>query len=163
MHSYSCLFGTFLADSECEKMHTKLPQTTCSLWSYLLCDEIMPEMLNPKYEGKETSTGIDKGKPKTKKKRKKKKRSKKNLGTEGRQEKSGGEKEGAGNAESQKEGNGEGGNVQKDNEAGKGKEKGDKEKGAEKKTSPSAILWPNPKQVQLWMKVHFPFFEFPKL
>ena len=28
--------------------------------------------------------------------------------------------------------------------------------------TPTTILQPNPKQVQLWMQVHFPFFEFPK-
>ncbi|XP_043271665.1 myotubularin-related protein 9 [Venturia canescens] len=48
--SYSSDYGTFLGDSEAERLQLKLPERTYSLWSYINQPEILENLLNPLYE-----------------------------------------------------------------------------------------------------------------
>ena len=49
-HSYFSQFGTFLCDSEKERMEAKVQKKTTSLWSYLNRPEILTTLLNPMYD-----------------------------------------------------------------------------------------------------------------
>jgi hypothetical protein len=48
-HLYSCRFGTFLCDTEKQRVHQRLKEKTVSLWSYTNCDQNRREFLNPFY------------------------------------------------------------------------------------------------------------------
>jgi len=47
-HLYSCQYGTFLFDSEKERVDAKAKQRTRSVWDYFLCRR--QEFMNPKYD-----------------------------------------------------------------------------------------------------------------
>lgn len=49
-HSYFSQYGTFLADSECERMELMAFNKTTSLWSHLNRPDVMTSLLNPAYE-----------------------------------------------------------------------------------------------------------------
>lgn len=55
-HSYSCLFGTFLCDSEFERASATLSKRTFSLWSYLLCDDLITLWHNVRYDPQHEAT-----------------------------------------------------------------------------------------------------------
>ncbi|XP_046393459.1 myotubularin-related protein 9 [Ischnura elegans] len=49
-HSYCSQFGTFLGDSEAERIKLQLSRRTVSLWSHLNRPEVLQSLLNPMYE-----------------------------------------------------------------------------------------------------------------
>lgn len=49
-HSYFSQYGTFIADSECERMELMAFNKTTSLWSHLNRPDVMTSLLNPAYE-----------------------------------------------------------------------------------------------------------------
>lgn len=49
-HSYFSQYGTFVADSECERMELMAFNKTTSLWSHLNRPDVMTSLLNPAYE-----------------------------------------------------------------------------------------------------------------
>ena len=49
-HSYFSQYGTFIADSECERMELFAFNKTTSLWSHLNRPDVMTSLLNPAYE-----------------------------------------------------------------------------------------------------------------
>ncbi|CAH0558241.1 unnamed protein product [Brassicogethes aeneus] len=49
-HSYVSQFGTFLGNSEFDRLNLQLPTKTTSLWSYLNRPEVITSLLNPLYE-----------------------------------------------------------------------------------------------------------------
>ncbi|KAF3423443.1 hypothetical protein E2986_07493 [Frieseomelitta varia] len=49
-HAYFSNYGTFLGDSEAERVKLRLSERTCSLWSYINQPEILEKWLNPLYE-----------------------------------------------------------------------------------------------------------------
>ncbi|XP_032808695.1 myotubularin-related protein 9 isoform X2 [Petromyzon marinus] len=49
-HAYASQFGTFLCNSELERMKMKVQQKTVSMWSWVNRPEVMEQYLNPLYE-----------------------------------------------------------------------------------------------------------------
>ncbi|XP_034941277.1 myotubularin-related protein 9 [Chelonus insularis] len=49
-HAYSSEYGTFLGDSEADRISLRLAERTCSLWSYMNKPESLETWLNPLYE-----------------------------------------------------------------------------------------------------------------
>lgn len=49
-HSYFSQYGTFVADSECERMELMAFTKTTSLWSHLNRPDVMTSLLNPAYD-----------------------------------------------------------------------------------------------------------------
>lgn len=49
-HAYYSNYGTFLGDSEAERVRLRLSERTCSLWSYINQPDILEKWLNPLYE-----------------------------------------------------------------------------------------------------------------
>ncbi|KAG7205796.1 hypothetical protein KM043_007741 [Ampulex compressa] len=49
-HAYFSEYGTFLGDSEAERINLRLSERTCSLWSYINQPEVLEKWLNPLYE-----------------------------------------------------------------------------------------------------------------
>ncbi|XP_014613270.1 PREDICTED: myotubularin-related protein 9 [Polistes canadensis] len=49
-HSYYSEYGTFLGDSEAERVQLELSEHTCSLWSYMNQPEVLEKWLNPLYD-----------------------------------------------------------------------------------------------------------------
>lgn len=47
-HLYSCQYGTFLFDNECERVEARAAERTRSVWDYFLCRK--PEFVNPNYD-----------------------------------------------------------------------------------------------------------------
>ena len=48
-HAYSGRFGTFLLDCERDRLEARLPETTVSLWSYILHPAYVQRFINPAY------------------------------------------------------------------------------------------------------------------
>lgn len=49
-HSYFSQFGTFLGNSESDRVNLQLAKRTTSLWSYLNRPEVITSLLNPLYD-----------------------------------------------------------------------------------------------------------------
>ncbi|XP_076173039.1 myotubularin-related protein 9 [Ptiloglossa arizonensis] len=49
-HAYCSDYGTFLGDTEAERVGLRLSERTCSLWSYINQPEVLEKWLNPLYE-----------------------------------------------------------------------------------------------------------------
>ncbi|XP_032665262.1 myotubularin-related protein 9 isoform X1 [Odontomachus brunneus] len=49
-HAYSSNYGTFLGDSEAERIKLRLSERTYSLWSYMNQPDILEQWINPLYE-----------------------------------------------------------------------------------------------------------------
>ncbi|XP_023289363.1 myotubularin-related protein 9 [Orussus abietinus] len=49
-HAYSSNYGTFLGDTEAERIQMSLSERTCSLWSYINRPQVLETWLNPLYD-----------------------------------------------------------------------------------------------------------------
>lgn len=49
-HAYCSDYGTFLGDSEAERINLRLSERTCSLWSYINQPDVLEKWLNPLYD-----------------------------------------------------------------------------------------------------------------
>ncbi|EZA57170.1 hypothetical protein DMN91_006717 [Ooceraea biroi] len=49
-HAYSSNYGTFLGDSEAERIKLRLSERTYSLWSYMNQPDVLEQWINPLYE-----------------------------------------------------------------------------------------------------------------